>query len=88
MKQKLIDGIQALIDELVKNRKQKAADFFLKEKANIDSECGGSREELLNILDQLQRSGSMIQYANFTQKEESLWEVVHDLAKKWRSAMS
>lgn len=88
MKQQLIESIHTLANELVKNGKAKTGDYFLHAKSKIASECGGNKQELLDLLEQLQRSGSMIQYANFNATEEGLWDKVYDLAKNWRDTMT
>jgi hypothetical protein len=87
MKRQLIDAIHTLADELLKNGKAKTAEYFLNAESSISSECGRNQEELLSLLDQLQRSGSMVQYASFTAKEESLWDRVYELTKEWRTTM-
>lgn len=87
MKQQLIEAIHNLADELLRNGKGKTADFFFTAESSVDSECGGNKGKLLDLLDQLQWSGSLIQYANFTSKEEELWDRVYELTKKWRATL-
>ena len=88
MKQQLISAIRALEDELVKSGKAKTADYFSKAEASVRSECEGNQKELLSLLDQLQNSGSIVQYADFTVKEESLLEKVYEHTKAWKSTMT
>lgn len=82
MKQQLIEALQALAGELRKNGKQQTADFFIKAGADISSERDENKESLLELFKRLQTSGAMVQYADFTAKEEKLWNRVHDLASE------
>jgi hypothetical protein len=88
MKQQLIEAIHTLANELVKNGKAKTGDYFFHAESKIASECEGNQQELLDLLEQLQRSGSIIQYANLNATEEGLWDKVYDLSKTWRATMT
>ena len=88
MNQQLIEAIRTLANELAKNGKTKTAHYFIQAESKIASGCGGNRQELLDILEQLLHSGSMIQYANFNATEEGLWDKVYDLSKNWRTTMN
>jgi len=79
-KSKLIICLDRLELELRKSGKIDTADFFAKQSVVISQAM--SADELRDVLDQLRGSGAMAQYANFSYKEDQLFDDCYKETKR------
>ncbi len=76
----LTNSLKRLEEELRRSGKIETANFFNKSITTITFETDDN--VLRELLKQLCNSGAMIQYANFSFKEEQLFDKSYDEAKK------
>lgn len=79
-KSNLIICLERLELELRKSGKIDTADFFAKQSFVISQAM--SADELRDVLDQLRGSGAMAQYANFSYREDQLFDDCYKEAKR------
>ncbi|WP_282167148.1 hypothetical protein [Shewanella japonica] len=77
---KLIDAIEKLENELRNSGKEATANFFLKAINTITNET--NENKLKSFLEQLCSSASMSQYANFSFREDELFDKLFEEAQK------
>lgn len=78
-KSNLIICLEKIELELRKSGKTDTADFFAKQSLAISQAVNA--DELRAILDQLRCSGAMAQYANFSYREDQLFDDCYKEAK-------
>lgn len=78
-------AVDNLITELIASGKNDTAKYFeLLAKQIVGA---SDNRQSIELLDQLMSSGSIIQYANFLHKEELLYEMLYEVAKKFKNTL-
>jgi hypothetical protein len=85
MKNQLENLLTELATELQVSGKPETANFFLLIKEDISNANGII--DLQKILDQLMSSGAITQYADFSFKQESLFNKIYEAAKMYKESL-
>lgn len=87
VKQELLDALSQLTSELQKSGKDGPHDFFANAKNRIASDCDGDRNQLVEVLERLERCAAISQYGGFDWHEDACLDRVIRAAAAMRATL-